>query len=237
MSTFVKQNLTYLFFLFLPLLLSAQGKHLFILSGQSNMQALNPKTFTETVGSVFGDEKVIVVKDAKGGKPIRCWFDDWELKAFENPKRNLPNLYTPLISKTKKAIGNNQIATITFVWMQGERDARESLSGAYAENLMRVYKQLVRDLNYENINMVIGRLSDFDMTNSVAPHWTKMRDVQVALANSSPRFGWINTDDLNEGLNFKGKEIKNDLHMSVEGYKKMGVRFAKKSIALIQDNM
>lgn len=230
-------NRALLFFLFCPLLVCAQGKHIFILSGQSNMQALNPKTFTETVANAFGEEKVIVVKDAKGGKPIRCWFDDWELKEFENPKRNLPNLYSPLISKTKKAIGNNEIATITFVWMQGERDAREGLSGAYAENLKRVHGQLVRDLNYANINMVIGRLSDFDMTNSVAPHWTKMREVQVQLANSSPRFGWINTDDLNEGLNFKGKEIKNDLHMSVEGYKKMGVRFAKKSIELIQDNM
>lgn len=233
------QNLkqAHLFLLVFPFLLSAQGKHLFILSGQSNMAALNPKTFTETVTAAFGTEDVVVVKHALGGKPIRCWFDDWQLKEFENPKRNLPNLYNPLISKTKQAIGKNQITSVTFIWMQGERDARESLSETYAESLMRVYNQLARDLNYKHINMVIGRLSDYDLTNSKAPHWSKMRAVQVKLANSSPRFDWIDTDDLNDGLNHKGIEIKNDLHMSVEGYKTMGIRFGKKAIELIENNL
>ena len=52
-----------------------QGKHLFILSGQSNMAGLNPnESFTPTVQKAFGKENVIVVKDALGGRPIRCWY-------------------------------------------------------------------------------------------------------------------------------------------------------------------
>lgn len=64
-----------------------------------------------------------------------------------------------------------------------------------------------------------------------------IREIQVKVAESDPRFGWINTDDLNDGYNRQGKEIKNDLHMSAEGYRIMGQRFADKSIELIHANM
>ncbi|MGQ1786183.1 sulfatase-like hydrolase/transferase [Saccharicrinis sp. GN24d3] len=57
-----------------------------------------------------------------------------------------------------------------------------------------------------------------------------------SVAESNPRFEWINTDDLNDGLNNKGIEINNDLHMSVDGYKVMGERFAEKAIQLVKNN-
>lgn len=212
----------------------AQEKHLFILSGQSNMSWLDPETFTTTVSSFFGAEDVIVVKYAIGGKPIRCWFDDWVSQSFDNSKKDLPNIYNPLLEKTKEAIGNTAINTITFVWMQGERDAREKRGDEYQKNLVRVYNQLTRDLGRNDINMVVGRLSDHDLQNEKYPDWTKIREIQVNLANSNPRFGWIDTDDLNDGFNNKGDKISNDLHMSVSGYKLMGIRFAEKAITLIQ---
>ena len=86
------------------------------------------------------------------------------------------------------------------------------------------------------MNFIIGRLSDFDMENSKYPHWTMIRDIQVKVAESNSRFEWINTDDLNDGLNRNGKEIKDDLHMSAEGYVTMGKRFADKAIELIKKN-
>ena len=63
-----------------------------------------------------------------------------------------------------------------------------------------------------------------------------IRDIQVKVGGSDPRFAWINTDDLNEGINRNGKKINNDLHMSVEGYKTMGERFARNSIQLIKSS-
>lgn len=69
------------------------GKHLFILSGQSNMGRLNPaQTFTPTLAETFGIDQIIIVKSAQGWHPIL----------------------------------DEKIATITFVWMQGESDARQS---------------------------------------------------------------------------------------------------------------
>ena len=117
--------------------------------------------------------------------------------------------------------------------MQGERDAREELSEVYEESLIGLYEQLCEDLDRDDINFVIGRISDFDMNNERYPHWTMVRDIQVKVAESNPRFAWIDTDDLNDGVNRRGREIENDLHMSGEGYVIMGTRFAEKSIELI----
>lgn len=74
------------------------------------------------------------------------------------------------------------------------------------------------------------------MTNKSHPHWTMIRDIQFKVAESNSRFGWINTDDLNDGLDRKGKKIQNDIHMSAKGYIVMGKRFAKKAIELIENN-
>ena len=60
-----------------------------------------------------------------------------------------------------------------------------------------------------------------------------IRDIQEKIGESNLRFDWVNTDDLNDGVNRGGKEIKNDLHMSAEGYVIMGKRFADTSIKLI----
>ncbi|PXA03433.1 hypothetical protein DDZ13_12120 [Coraliomargarita sinensis] len=56
--------------------LSAAEKHLFILSGQSNMAALKPElSFTPAVEAEFGAENVTVVKDAQNGAAIRSWYE------------------------------------------------------------------------------------------------------------------------------------------------------------------
>lgn len=53
-----------------------------------------------------------------------------------------------------------------------------------------------------------------------------VRKAQVDVADSSDRFTWVDTDDLN------GKT--NGLHYTAEGYKELGKRFAEKAIALVK---
>ena len=212
-----------------------EGKHLFILSGQSNMVGLRPEeSYTPAIKDEFGEENIIVVKDALGSQPIRRWYKDWKPLEGDEPKAQ-PDLYDTLMIKVYTAIENEKIATVTFIWMQGERDAREKLGEVYETSLIGLHKQLSNDLERKDINFIIGRLSDFDMSNEKYPHWVMIRDVQVKVAESNPRFDWVNTDDLNDGVNRRGKEIKNDLHMSAEGYAIMGKRFADKSIQLIEN--
>ena len=210
--------------------------HLFILSGQSNMAGLDPKiSFTPTVETAFGKDNVIVVKDAKGGQPIRRWYKKWKPAKGDEPKAT-GDLYDQLMSKVNASIKGKKIQTVTFVWMQGERDAREKHGQVYADSFKGLLDQLREDLGRKDINFVIGRISDFDMGNKRYPHWTKVREAQVEVAEADPHGDWVDTDDLNDGKNRKGRQIKNDLHYSVEGYKTLGKRFAEKSIELIKNN-
>ncbi|TPV35468.1 sialate O-acetylesterase [Paucihalobacter ruber] len=208
--------------------LFSQGKHLFILSGQSNMVRLNvEESFQPILEETFGTEHIIIVKDAMGSQPIRRWY-------VGNESNENPDLYHRLIKKVTTPIKDKTLASITFVWMQGERDAREALGDIYEANFTGLYNQLCNDLNTKQINVVIGRLNDFDMNNNSYLHWTKIRAVQEQLANSNPRFEWVNTDDLNDGFDREGKAIENDLHLSAEGYMVLGKRFAEKAIILIE---
>lgn len=210
------------------------GKHLFILSGQSNMAGLNPElSFTPTVVEAFGESEVIVVKDAHGGQSIRSWAKS----NHENPpptRGRVPkvrgNLYPSLISKVHTAIESQPIQTVTFVWMQGESDLNNTAYDAYLDEL---YKQLQIDLEFSNINFVIGRISDAGLDNPKRLEGRKnIRRVQASYAEAHPRGAWVNTDDLNDRK--QDNKIVDDLHYTAEGYRTLGRRFAEAAIRIIE---
>ena len=211
------------------------AKHLFILSGQSNMQGHRPdEAFTPTVEKALGKDKVIVVQDALGGQPIHRWWKGWHDPQGKKPAQS-GDLYDRLMGKVKPAIKGQKLASVSFVWMQGERDANMGWGDLYEEALVGLHAQLAKDLgrNPREMTFVIGRLSDFDLNNKRYRHWTKVRKAQIKVANSNPKFFWVDTDDLNDGKNRRGKEIKNDLHYSAEGYKTLGKRFAEACLIAI----
>lgn len=210
------------------------GMHLFILSGQSNMDYMRPKeSFIPTVERTLGKENVIVIKDAVSGQPIKRWYKEWK-DASGKPAENAGDLYDQMMSKVKPAIKEKKLASVTFCWMQGERDARLGFGDVYKKSLKELLNQIRKDIPEPELNFVIGRLSDFDLKNERYPHWTMVRKAHVEIADESPRGVWIDTDDLNDGKNRRGKPIKNDLHYSGEGYKLLGQRMADKALELIK---
>jgi len=209
-------------------------KHLFILSGQSNMQLLRPKeSFAPILNDKYGKRNVIISKYALGTQSIRRWYKNWNPPKGINAKAE-PDLYNSLMVNVQKLIKNQNLKTITFIWMQGERDAKKGYGSVYENSLLGLYHQLSKDLGRTDINFIIGRLSDFGNENQKWPDWNLIREIQVKVAESNDRFGWINTDDLNSGINRKGIAVENDIHMSAEGYVIMGERFATKAIEIIQ---
>lgn len=211
-------------------------KHLFILSGQSNMQGHRPEeAFTPIVEKAFGRNRVVVVQDALGGQPIHRWWKQWKDPAGERPEQT-GDLYDRLMNKVKAAIQGYKLASVSFVWMQGERDARMGWGKLYEKALLGLHAQVAKGLPWDakKLNFVIGRLSDFDMSDKKYPHWTLVRKVQVKVADSNDHFAWVDTDDLNDGTNRKGREIKDDLHYSGEGYVTLGRRFAEACIDKIR---
>ena len=214
---------------------SPQGSHLFILSGQSNMAGLDPETsFIPKIHEQYGAENAIIVKDALGGQPIRRWYKNWKPAKGDGPEAT-GDLYDQLMEKVRAATEARRLQTITFLWMQGERDAREKHGEVYEKSLEGLVAQLESDLERKGIHVVIGRLSDFDLENKTYPHWTRVREAQVAFVESRPSTNWVDTDDLNDGVNQKGDIIKDDLHYSVSGYKEFSDRLAQAAIDLIGD--
>lgn len=223
-------------FLCLTTTLSAADQvHLFVLSGQSNMAGHRPgEAFTPAIEKALGKENVVIVQDAQGGQPIYRWYKQWEPPHGEIPK-NRGDLYDRLMTKVKAAIEGKELASATFLWMQGERDAKMAWGDAYEEALSGLYEQFSRDIGVDDVRFVNGRLSDFDMANERYPHWTRIREIQVKVAEGNPLFDWVDTDDLNDGKNRAGKPIRNDLHYSGAGYITLGKRFAEKSLALLKE--
>jgi len=210
-------------------------KHLFVLSGQSNMARLDPgRSFTPAVEEALGEERVIVVKDAASGQPMRRWHQQW--KPAEGPApAGRGDLYERLLRKVKRAIAGETLASVTLVWMQGERDAREGHGAVYAASLRGLLGQLRRDLGRQRVNLVVGRLSDFDLADERYRDWTTIRAAQVSVAESIDEAVWVDTDDLNDGDDGSGRIVADDLHYSKAGYDTLGRRFAEAALGLIKE--
>lgn len=208
-----------------------EGKHLFILSGQSNMVGMKAElSFIPAVKKKFGKKNIIVVKNAHNGQSIRRWAkSNHEATPAGRPKER-GDLYDPLITTVKDAIQEETLQTVTFVWMQGESDTNNT---AYDDYLKELLKQLQKDLDFKEMNIVIGRISDYRIDAGHGHEGRNyIRKTQVKFAKSHPRGAWVDTDDLNDKKQKDGKVV-NDLHYTPEGYKILGQRFAEKSIALI----
>ncbi len=230
------------------------GKYLFILSGQSNMQGMDQKlSFEPRVVEEFGQDNILIVKEAIGGRPIRMWVHDWKPAPDWKVDPNIPNtkpptkdengiLYDRMMQKIAAATKGTPPKAIAFCWMQGERDARERHSAVYEESLKKLFTQLKTDFPNTPIVFVIGKLSDYGKDNRQPfyPEWQEICRAQEKVARDTPHCTIFSTDDLNTGdspPHWKTKKISpriDDLHMSAEGYKIMGERFAKESIKLLR---
>lgn len=210
-------------------------RHLFILAGQSNMTGNLVKGFTAKVEAAYGKENIAIAVHCKPGRAIRYWCADWRdpdgQPLSDKVIAQNGSLYEPMLQAVKTAAGDKTFDSVTFIWMQGESDAMKGWSEIYAESFLKLLNRLKKDLNRESIRFVIGRLSDCDMENKKFPHWTKMREAQVKLAESQQEGAWINTDDLNDVA--QAKPGADTLHYGPEESIQLGGRFADQAIAMI----
>lgn len=210
-----------------------QGKHVFLLSGQSNMARFKPKKwFTPAISEALGADNVIVCFEAKGGQPISRWFKEWRGSKGETD-REAGKLYDALVEKMNAATSGIKIRSVTFIWMQGEADAKAGNGNVYLSSLNGLKDQLERDLKRTDVNFIVGRLSDsgfFRRGKQIDnPHWELVRKAQVAFANKSERAVWIDTDDLN------GE--KNELHyIKPDGYEQLGKRYVAAAAKFLSGN-
>ena len=216
--------------------------HLFVLSGQSNMQGMDPETgFMPEAKKLFKDEKVVYIKVAKGGQPICRWLEEWQDIAKKNGLRENDikrihkdgevEFYQPILDQYKEMLKKHpKFNSVTFCWMQGERDANGGGQPAYKDSLKLLISKLRRDLNRPDMNIVIGRLSD---AGQKKPSWGAMRKIQMEIVDEDPSGAWVDVDDLNDRE--KDGKVSNAVHYNrPEGYIILGQRFARQGYALIK---
>ena len=238
----MKIPLTVLFCLSLPLIAADKPVHLFILSGQSNMQGMDPETgFLPEAKKLFDGEQVVYIKVAKGGQPICRWLEEWDDIAKENGlteknrerlwKDKGVTLYQPILDQYKEMLKKHpKPASVTFCWMQGERDANGGGQPAYKDALKALITKLRRDLERPDMNVVIGRLSD---AGEKKESWKAMRKIQMEIAGEDPSGAWVDCDDLNNKT--KDGKTQNAVHYNrPDGYITLGRRFARQGYALIK---
>ena len=181
--------------------------HLFILSGQSNMVGMDPETgFMPEAKKLFKDEKVVYIKVAKGGQPICRWLEEWtdlaEKKGLDQKhisrihRDGKVEFYQPILDQYKEMLKKHpELTSITFCWMQGERDANGGAHAPYKDALKLLISKLRKDLNRPDMNIVIGRIGDYALGK---PSPDAVRKVQREIADEDPHGAWIDVDDLND---------------------------------------
>lgn len=218
--------------------------HLFILSGQSNMSYMDPKLgFEPEALKVFPDASVYYIKIAAGGQPIRYWVNEWNeiatrhgvdvavARASDKGQQTTAFFYPRILAQFEELLkAHPNPKSITFCWMQGENDSRTDLHAPYADALKQLIANLRRDLKRPDMNVVIGRLSDYDKLNPSS--WKVIRESQVEVAKVDAHGSWVDCDDLNDVV-LKGEPV-NALHYTKTGYERMGRRFVRQAKALIE---
>ena len=216
--------------------------HLFILSGQSNMAGMDPETgFMTEATKLFGEDQVGYIKVAKGGQPICRWLEEWtdiaEKKGLDAKHRarihkdGKVEFYQPILDEYAKLLKKHpKPKSVTFCWMQGERDANGGAHAAYKDALKLLISKLRRDLKRPDMNIVIGRIGDYALDR---PSCVAVRKAQREIADEDAHGAWVDVDDLND-REIDGK-MKSVVHYNrPEGYVVLGQRFARQGHALIK---
>lgn len=213
------------------------SKHLFILTGQSNMQRLKPaQSFTPSVAAALGAENIIVVKEAWGGQAIRRWCKSWRSSGVVNSqakgmRQPAGDLYDRLMHKVSEQVEGHLIGSVTLIFMQGEEDACEHLAAAYRENLESLLQQFRSGLQQylqlpspQQLKIIIGQINNFGHGSHIDHYWCQVQDAQAAVAENCDSCLLVATDDV---------EVSDDgLHFSDAGFLHLGQKFAGAALSL-----
>ena len=76
--------------------------------------------------------------------------------------------YQPILDQYEELLKKHpKFASITFCWMQGERDANGGADAAYKKSLQQLIANLRRDLKRPDMNIVIGRIGDYALDRPI----------------------------------------------------------------------
>lgn len=164
------------------------------------------KQFSKAIHKEMGTNHTVFVKHAIGGQPISKW---------DETRRG--SIYTKLMSKVSNALveyEDRELTSVTFIWMQGESDVIYKTVDSYLGSFDNLLYQLRRDLDYEDLRIIVGRINDW----SKSTRWNELRSIQEFIGDTYQNATWVDTDDLNGPLN--------GIHTTHKQYKTLAQRYA-----------
>lgn len=169
--------------LLLALLISqTPAQDAILLAGQSNAAMIRSWQLRRAAAP-----GVVVRRSTRIGTSIRYWL---ERGRAERMVRRIPARYP--------------LRHLSFLWMQGERDAGRMTGEQYAALLRRLISRVTAEAERRwpgvEVRVVVGRISDWRSD----PAWEAIREAQVRVATEDGH-AWVDTDDLNLGLHCFGR--------------------------------
>jgi hypothetical protein len=176
-------------------------------------------SFGKYLAAWYPGRKIRIVKLAVGGTSIYDWARLWNPRlAFRMTESTIQSsLYTLL----RKQIDASAVLTLgntvnSFLWMQGERDARYPLAAnAYLGNLKTFINDLRREYASPNAAFVLGRINP---PKAQHPAVDVIRKAQEVVTTQMPRTVWVNTDELSKAAD--------QIHYDTNGEVALGRSFA-----------
>ena len=97
--------------------------------------------------------------------------------------------YQPILDQYQELLKKHPVLeSITFCWMQGERDANGGAHAAYKDALKQLIANLRRDLERPDMNIVIGRIGDYALDR---PSIVAVRQAQREIADEDAHGAWV----------------------------------------------
>ena len=164
-------------------------------------------------GASFGravadaDPKITVglIPAAVGGSSL----DQWKVGG---------ELYTNAVARARAALPHGRLAGI--LWHQGESDNTAEKAATYAKRFRTMIAQLRKDLNAEDVPLMVGELGRFRESNEV------VNKVLVMLPGQVPLCAFVSA----EGLKDKGDQ----LHFDSASQREFGRRYAQAWFGLVK---
>ena len=182
-----------------------------------------PKAVGMGLGLSFGEKmaehdtlvNIGLIPCAKGGTSIKHWYID----TYHELTNSYP--YNEAIGRIKKGMNRGVIKGI--LWHQGESDCKvEDDVTVYKEKFLAFNDSLEKDLDLQNIPIIIGEIGDF--LYDKRPLAKDLNDVLKEISLENNCIGLVKSDSLNH----KGDK----LHFNSDSYKNLGLRYADEMIKI-----
>ena len=174
--------------------------------------------FAHAVAIALPNERIGIVKYAKGGTAIREW-----------APTNQQSLYAELMKQYRAAHEATPSARpAAMLWMQGERDSRQAdTAAAYGGNLQELVAAARKEGGDANLPFLCGLVNP--PVQQGYTYVDTVRAAQIALPKQTRRAALVSTNGLQKNAD--------NLHYGAQGQLELGLRFAQAYLSLTKSSV